>query len=96
MVCQMLISGFLSLIRLSDDFGLLLGGLKMRMEVYVDAAQKNVSKDVVNDKNQIEEAINLLNAVSSIVNRGNNAEIKRKRDGTFTVYEVKKNIVTVR
>ena len=31
----------------------------MRMEVYVDAAQKNVSKDVVNDKNQIEEAINL-------------------------------------
>lgn len=59
MVSQMLISGFLSLIRLSDDFGLLLGGLKMRMEVYVDAAQKNVSKDVVNDKNQIEEAINL-------------------------------------
>lgn len=69
----------------------------MRMEVYVDAAQKKiVSNDVVNDKNQIEEAINLLNAVSSIVDRGNNAEIKRKRDGTFTVYEVKKNIVTVR
>lgn len=69
----------------------------MRTELYEDVSrQEGVSKDVLNDKNQIKKAINLLKAVSSITDRGNNAEIKRKKDGSFTVYEVKKNIVTVR
>lgn len=35
------------------------------------------------------------NAVCEITERGNNAEIKRKKDGSFTVYEVKKKIVAV-
>ena len=34
-------------------------------------------------------------AVCEITERGNNAEIKRKKDGSFTVYEVKKKIVAV-
>lgn len=33
--------------------------------------------------------------ISAITDRGNNAEVRRKKDGTLTVYEVKKNIVTV-
>ena len=43
-----------------------------------------------------ERVIGLWTAVCSITDRGNNAEVKRKKDGSFTVYEVKKNIVTVR
>ncbi len=30
----------------------------------------------------------------SVFKRGNNAEVRRKKDGSLTVYEVKKNIVT--
>ncbi len=45
---------------------------------------------------QQERVMNLWKAVCAITDRGNNAEVKRKKDGTFTVYEVKKNIVTVR
>lgn len=43
-----------------------------------------------------EGVIGLWTAVCSITDRENNAEVKRKKDGSFTVYEVKKNIVTVR
>ncbi len=39
-----------------------------------------------NDKKVIE-------AIKKITNRGGNAEVKRKKDGTLIVYEVKKNIV---
>lgn len=39
-----------------------------------------------NDKKVIE-------AIKKIVNSGGNAEVKRKKDGTLVVYEVKKNIV---
>lgn len=45
---------------------------------------------------QQERVMNLWKAVCTITDRGNNAEVKRKKDGTFTVYEVKKNIVMVR
>lgn len=44
---------------------------------------------------QTEDAVCLWNAVYEITERGNNAEIKRKKDGSFTVYEVKKKIVAV-
>ena len=44
---------------------------------------------------QTERALFLLSVIIEITNRGNNAEIRRKKDGTLTVYEVKKNIVTV-
>lgn len=42
-----------------------------------------------------ERALYLMDVISAITNRGNNAEVRRKKDGTLTVYEVKKNIVTV-
>jgi hypothetical protein len=42
-----------------------------------------------------EKALYLLNTISAITDRGNNAEVRRKKDGSLTVYEVKKNIVTV-
>lgn len=35
----------------------------------------------------------VLEAIKRIVNNGANAEVKRKKDGTLVVYEVKKNIV---
>lgn len=44
---------------------------------------------------QTEKALYLLNTISAITDRGNNAEVRRKKDGSLTVYEVKKNIVTV-
>ncbi|MDB8696923.1 hypothetical protein [Mediterraneibacter gnavus] len=44
---------------------------------------------------QTERALYLLDVISKITDRGNNAEVRRKKDGTLTVYEVKKNIVTV-
>ena len=83
-----LISGFLSLIRLSDI--ILLGGLEMRSDLKKIGEQK--STDLVG---QTERALYLLDVISTITDRGNNAEVRRKKDGTLTVYEVKKNIVTV-
>ena len=35
----------------------------------------------------------LMMKIIAITNRGNNAEVRRKKDGTLTVYEVKKEIV---
>lgn len=35
----------------------------------------------------------IVKAILEITERGNNAEIKKKADGTLIVYEVKKNIV---
>lgn len=85
---QKLISGFLSLIRLSDI--ILLGGLEMRADLKKIGEQKRT--DLVG---QTERALYLLDVISTITDRGNNAEVRRKKDGTLTVYEVKKNIVTV-
>ena len=44
---------------------------------------------------QTEKALFLLSVIIEITGRGNNVEIRRKKDGTLTVYEVKKNIITV-
>lgn len=44
---------------------------------------------------QTERALYLMDVISAITNRVNNAEVRRKKDGTLIVYEVKKNIVTV-
>ena len=51
--------------------------------------------DFTPDYSQAEKALYLLNTISAITDRGNNAEVRRKKDGSLTVYEVKKNIVTV-
>ena len=38
------------------------------------------------------EEASLLEALRRITDRGNNAEVKRRRDGSLVVYEVRKNI----
>lgn len=35
----------------------------------------------------------IMSKIRSIIGRGNNAEVKGKKDGSLTVMEVKKNIV---
>lgn len=66
------------------------GGLEMRADLKKIGEQKRT--DLVG---QTERALYLLDVISTITDRGNNAEVRRKKDGTLTVYEVKKNIVTV-
>ena len=34
----------------------------------------------------------IIEAIKRIVERGNNAEVKRRKDGSLVVYEVKKSI----
>ena len=41
----------------------------------------------------IEKDQDIMRKVRLICSRGNNAEIKQRKDGTLTVMEVKKNIV---
>lgn len=72
-----------------SDF-ILLGGLEMRSDLKKDYAQRNTER-----AEQTEKALYLLNTISAITDRGNNAEVRRTKDGSLTVYEVKKNIVTV-
>ena len=95
-----LISGFLSLIRYGDDLLLLLGGLTMRRDFSSEneyTKEQNVtSMNIATCEQMKERVVGLWMAVCAITERGNNAEVRRKKDGTFTVYEVKKNIVTVR
>ena len=40
-----------------------------------------------------ENEIKVIEAIKKIVDKGGNAEVKRRKDGTLVVYEVKKNIV---
>lgn len=48
----------------------------------------NVKKMDENDRKVIE-------AIKQIISNGNNAEVKKRRDGSLVVYEVKKNIVAL-
>ena len=59
----------------------------MRSDLKTGHTQKNTER--------AGKALYLLNTISAITDRGNNAEVRRKKDGSLTVYEVKKNIVTV-
>lgn len=79
---------FESLIRMSDF--ILLGGLEMRSDLKTNYTQRDTER-----AGQTEKALYLLNTISAITDRGNNAEVRRKKDGSLIVYEVKKNIVTV-
>lgn len=78
MAYQKLISGFLSLIRLSDI--ILLGGLEMRSDLKKICEQK--STDLVG---QTERALYLMDVISAITDRGNNAEVRRKNVSTKVV-----------
>ena len=62
----------------------------MRTDLKTGHTHKNTER-----AGQAEKALYLLNTISAITDRGNNAEVRRKKDGSLTVYEVKKNIVTV-
>lgn len=57
--------------------------------------RKDYKKENVVAAEQMEKALYLMEVISTITDRGNNAEVRRKKDGSLTVYEVKKNIVTV-
>ncbi len=57
--------------------------------------RKDYKKENVVATEQMEKALYLMEVISTITDRGNNAEVRRKKDGSLTVYEVKKNIVTV-
>ena len=37
-----------------------------------------------------------LSIIREITGRGNDAEVRKKRDGTLAVYEIKRNIVSAR
>ena len=37
----------------------------------------------------------ILEAIKRIVEKGNNAEVKRRKDGSLVVYEVKKQIAVI-
>ena len=39
-----------------------------------------------------ENDVKVMESIKRIIERGNNAEVKRKKDGTLVVYEVKKKI----
>lgn len=46
------------------------------------------------DAEQISETdARVIRKIRRITDRGNNAEVRKKKDGTLTVYEVKKNLV---
>lgn len=57
--------------------------------------RKDYKKENMVATEQMEKALYLMEVISTITDRGNNAEVRRKKDGSLTVYEVKKNIVTV-
>lgn len=57
--------------------------------------RKDYKKENVVATEQMEKALYLMEVISTITDRGNNAEVRHKKDGSLTVYEVKKNIVTV-
>ena len=59
-------------------------------DMITDQPEKQIVSEIIREK-----ALYLLNTISAITDRGNNAEVRRKKDGSLTVYEVKKNIVTV-
>ena len=40
--------------------------------------------------------IQVLNTIREITGRGNDAEVRKKRDGTLAVYEIKRNMVSVK
>lgn len=62
----------------------------MRSDLKTDYIQRDTER-----AGQTEKALYLLNTISAITDRGNNAEVRRKKDGSLTVYEVKKNNNTV-
>ena len=53
----------------------------MRSDLKTDYIQRDTER-----AGQTEKALYLLNTISAITDRGNNAEVRRKKDGSLTVY----------
>lgn len=52
-----------------------------------------MSKIVLRGKEySLKELLALINQILIIVERGNDAEVRRKKDGTIVVYEIKKSV----
>ena len=53
-------------------------------------AEKTIPSNIAQNSNS--DAV-IMQQIRNICQRGNNAEIKQRKDGTLTIIEVKKNIV---
>lgn len=68
----------------------------MREKSYIVADENIPDVQIdVDVKNTEEENKWICTMIRKIIARGNDTEVKRKGDGSITVYEVKKNKVTV-
>ena len=65
-----------------------MGARSNRKQVYFKGKASSLIQDIA--ENESDRVI--LRAIKDITGRGNDAEVKRRRDGTLAVYEVKKNI----
>ena len=59
----------------------------------IPPAKANPAKGSDSTEQITETDARLIRKIRRITDRGNNAEVRKKKDGTFTVYEVKKNLV---
>ena len=68
----------------------------MREKSYISTDSKLPDVQIdVDERDTEEENKRICTMIRKIIARGNDAEVKRKGDGSITVYEVKKNKVTV-
>lgn len=65
-----------------------MGARSNRKQMYLKGKESSLIQDIA--ENESDRVI--LRAIKDITGRGNDAEVKRRRDGTLAVYEVKKNI----
>lgn len=65
-----------------------MGARSNRKQMYFKGKDSSLIQDIA--ENESDRVI--LRAIKDITGRGNDAEVKRRRDGTLAVYEVKKNI----
>lgn len=65
---------------------------KVQRNIRVGTKESTIDIEL-SDKHK--ENLRLLRMIEVITNRGNDAEVRRKKDGQYAVYEVKKNKVAV-
>lgn len=70
--------------------------MRSEFNTKMPCVEEDVQKLANENLEQMKERVtSLWMVVCAITDRGNNAEVRRKKDGSLTVYEVKKNIVTL-
>ncbi len=57
------------------------------------AARQKIDRSLQMSSAAAEDDSVIMSKIRSIIDRGNNAEVKGKKDGSITIMEVKKNIV---